>query len=1130
MGRRKSTTMSDDKDNEDDQKPAAKPKLKQPPPTTPKLPPTTPKTPHRSSRMKKHTKHYGTVQEERKRLRQILLDVIHNEESIFKSQTASQSRFKELKYKIKNEDETIENLRELARKTVDPAHIIRDPSNPSTLKYSDEALNNKIPEINPTPKASNEQTKPPETTTTLTNVFATTNVFEPIKYPTDDEESKKNDEDSKRNDADSKKNDERDNKERKLTSNTAPEEKDNDDEESIETQLFPLTQIPAQSPNYLSEDDTNELTDNDDPSIKAVKDMEQQMMQKFDDSMDDLEDLLKIPTQEDILTQQIQQATELQTKLDSRINEGIRVITKINEAKQSLKSEIATLHAENEQQRLEYFAMQTKVEKETERYDEIKQQTQNILNDHIQKMYSTANQTYTEWSNMINTKINKQLSIFETKVRKIVDTNAKDLQETKERQLAFIEKQVRETWTRESNQMRKDIRLRLTDHINNKINAQETQINAQLEDISKTISTKLEEMEVQLQDQVDTTANEATSLLDQTLMHLQDEMVLQMEKDRIYELARNSIQLWAEEWFQNQQQHPTEKADQKLLRMAERCDSNEHNTFIQTQSINKIEQAVSTMNKQIQQQELLKQDEHQQLKKQIHNDITALGNELSHYKNSWTKTQEFHNTRLDNHWDAITKLQLDAETWESTHPTKSSSMEQPTQTTIQDTQRIDLIDNQIMEIRKKVNLHIDPIESMQGDIQDLENKVAAMEHEEIPQRIHDLEQWSNDIDTKINEDNPTESERSETGQFEVAQRLKRNEQVQANLRHFKKDVIHHTITRSPTQNDMEMLYRSIYSSMDSFALPIRKLEDLEPRGTTKTKEQTIDTQLETRVSNILYRKLMEIIPDECNNLKAILATNAGDQDGYTTLYSMMRMHCPYLQDIPKTWGPQWKPNTTAFEYLVKLNEYLYNEEKSNGKFRSTYQTAAEILQQASMVPAYQLTASTYLVMLLQHSTHQQKTPETFHRTRLVNILEAQKRTNIPTPNFEEDAIHINKAQGPQKGDRRPFQYKNPKQCPACKTFGHDIQSQICRIAAQIHHVQAYQQDNKESTLQNAMTWDKSNDKAKVNKIKTLYPALFPPTMTPEEEIEQITNLYSHLHAPPTHNTMDNEQADNEQAE
>lgn len=65
-------------------------------------------------------------------------------------------------------------------------------------------------------------------------------------------------------------------------------------------------------------------------------------------------------------------------------------------------------------------------------------------------------------------------------------------------------------------------------------------------------------------------------------------------------------------------------------------------------------------------------------------------------------------------------------------------------------------------------------------------------------------------------------------QFQAAHWIKSNEEVKANLRHIKKDPIHHTLSSKPTPNEMEQFYWSIYSSIDSFTFLIQKQKDLTP--------------------------------------------------------------------------------------------------------------------------------------------------------------------------------------------------------------------------------------------------------------------------------------------------------------
>jgi hypothetical protein len=57
--------------------------------------------------------------------------------------------------------------------------------------------------------------------------------------------------------------------------------------------------------------------------------------------------------------------------------------------------------------------------------------------------------------------------------------------------------------------------------------------------------------------------------------------------------------------------------------------------------------------------------------------------------------------------------------------------------------------------------------------------------------------------------------------------------------------------------------------------------------------------------------------------------------------------------------------------------------------------------------------------------------------------------------------------GNRNGQRSPCKYRNEVRCEACKTFGHCIGDNVCRIAAQVHHVSAYKEKAPDNAKKNA---------------------------------------------------------------
>jgi hypothetical protein len=81
----------------------------------------------------------------------------------------------------------------------------------------------------------------------------------------------------------------------------------------------------------------------------------------------------------------------------------------------------------------------------------------------------------------------------------------------------------------------------------------------------------------------------------------------------------------------------------------------------------------------------------------------------------------------------------------------------------------------------------------------------------------------------------------------------------------------------------------------------------------------------------------------------------------------------------------------------------------------------------------------------------------------------------------------------------PFKYRNKVQCEACKTSGHCIGNNVCRIAAQVHHVSAYTEKAPDNAKKNASAFAMTNNKATIKLVKANFPDTFHDGITEEEE-------------------------------
>jgi hypothetical protein len=336
-------------------------------------------------------------------------------------------------------------------------------------------------------------------------------------------------------------------------------------------------------------------------------------------------------------------------------------------------------------------------------------------------------------------------------------------------------------------------------------------------------------------------------------------------------------------------------------------------------------------------------------------------------------------------------------------------------------------------------------------------------------------------------------------------------QVMSNIHRFKKETIQHNLPAEPRQDQLEHFYNALVTSLESNEMPIQRLNTLQPRGTTLPSEPTIDAPTLDTCNRVLFNKLMESIPDECTSLRAVLDSYASEQDGYSALYSIMRTKCRYLQDLLPPWGPPWTTATTAYQYLAELKSFLAAGFRTSKNF-SDFEVAAEILQQAQQHPEYNLIATTNLSRLTSYTTARDQLPSEFHKVNLINTLETNKNTTaIPvTPHvnrfggdngsYGSDQNRNNN--GNRNGNRNSggsFKYRNEVQCTACKTFGHSIGDNVCRICAQVSFVNSYIDKEPDNAKKNASAFEMANNKKRINKVRETFPEAFFDNMTDEEE-------------------------------
>jgi hypothetical protein len=402
--------------------------------------------------------------------------------------------------------------------------------------------------------------------------------------------------------------------------------------------------------------------------------------------------------------------------------------------------------------------------------------------------------------------------------------------------------------------------------------------------------------------------------------------------------------------------------------------------------------------------------------------------------------------------------------------------------------------------------------------QELETEIGEFQHDIANSKTrHDHMQTPMSTHSSHTDHQDTTQDAPPSWQHQVL--LNRNSlQVTSNIPRFRRETIQHNLTNEPRQDQLESFYDSLVTTMDSYEMPILRRQELQPRGTTVPLQSAVHDEILLKISRILFGKLLETIPEECVALREVLDSYASEQDGYSALYSIMRTKCRYLQDLLPSWGPTWKQDTGAYQYLAELKSYLDEARRSHKQY-SEFEVAAEILQQSKEHSDYNLIATAYLTRLTSYTTTRTNLPAEFRMNNLVNTLATNRSQHTPTipqsPTINRFGEGSGKfgtnnsnqnGNGNRNGQRSPFKYRNEVQCEACKTYGHCIGDNVCRIAAQVHHVNAYKDKAPDNAKKNASAFATANNKAKINLVKTNFPDTFHEDMTEEEEEYTICQM------------------------
>ena len=214
------------------------------------------------------------------------------------------------------------------------------------------------------------------------------------------------------------------------------------------------------------------------------------------------------------------------------------------------------------------------------------------------------------------------------------------------------------------------------------------------------------------------------------------------------------------------------------------------------------------------------------------------------------------------------------------------------------------------------------------------------------------------------------------------------------------------------------------------------------------------------------------------------------RDGYSCVPSLMRRSCDFMKPEPEGWGPIWTNNMTPEQYVVQLQLHCCSTNRKVTKEYSRFQQSKEMLHQAAL--SYNQSIATKLdndLKIWKSANQNVCLPEEWQIEGLLDKFSDYHSTiRHPSSELGSATMSINVlTQKPPERERNIYTNKRkfemrPIQCDCCQCGGHQIGDQVCRIGAQVHHIQAYKEKHPEEFKQNAMRYEAMNRPKVIKKV------------------------------------------------
>lgn len=201
--------------------------------------------------------------------------------------------------------------------------------------------------------------------------------------------------------------------------------------------------------------------------------------------------------------------------------------------------------------------------------------------------------------------------------------------------------------------------------------------------------------------------------------------------------------------------------------------------------------------------------------------------------------------------------------------------------------------------------------------------------------------------------------------------------------------------------------------------------------------------------------------------------NIDNEDGYATLYQILRTVLPQLQDFRPKWGPTLDKNMDMYRFITKMQRHIATEVKFHRPY-SELEMVTNIIQHALDDRRYEMTARTAKASIQQSLA--QGTSVAFTMLNIAQTLEPSKNTHRTME--EGDIPTMNKFDAPRRP--QPLDPKKQVQCRSCMMWGHDGQ---CYMMCKVVNILKWIKENPEESEKQAAAYTQSHSKKMVNVLK-----------------------------------------------